>query len=532
MIKALFRKQFAELISQFNRRGGAKGKRRSTSSVTTFLLLFALVFVSLGVSFFVFFKQILGSFDESNYEIYYMIVGLIATAIGLMGSVFNAYSSIYEAKDNEMLLSMPIPPSRILFVRVAALSVMTLLYESAVLLPAFIAFCMGARVPVAGLITAFFLVIPLTLLVVALTVGIAFVVAAIARRVKNKRAITLVASILLVVLFYVLYFRAQNAALALVALGAVPAGIRYGLFFFYQMGCASTGSAFGVGVVLLTSVLAYALAYFLLSKYFLRFVTQSRKVSAKGKVGVVKAGSRRLALFKREWRMYSSSPNYILNTSFGVLFSFAIGIFAIVKSDMLLQAQAALSEALPRLSGTGLGAIIAIFTCVMNDITAPSVSMEGKRLWVIRSLPVPASEVFCAKIALHLAVALPGVTFVTVVFSAIFGAADIAGAILSPLTVFAFTLFTACFGLCMNVRRPVLDWRDETMAVKTGFSVFVSIFGIMMLSFVLMGLYFVAALAFPDWVYLAVLLVALLFADYAMLSWLKTKGVARFEKLD
>ena len=531
MIKALFHKQFAELISQFNRRGGAKGKRRSTSSVATFLLLFALVFVSLGVSFFVFFKQILGAFDESNYEIYYMIVGLIATAIGLMGSVFNAYSSIYEAKDNEMLLSMPIPPSRILFVRVVALSAMTLLYESAVLLPAFIAFCIGARVSVAGLVTAFFLVIPLTLLVVALTVGIAFVVAAIARRVKNKKAITLIASVLLVVLFYVLYFRAQNAALALVQLGTVPAGIRYGLFFFYQMGRASTGSAFGLGVVLLTGILAYALAYFLLSKYFLRFVTQNRRVSKKGKVGVVKAGGRRLALFKREWRLYSSSPNYIMNTSFGVLFSVVVGVVAIAQSNALLDARAMLSEALPHISGTGFAAIIAIFTCVMNDITAPSISIEGKRLWVIRSLPVPAAEVFCAKIALHLVVGLPGALFETIAISVIFGAADVVGAILAPVAVVAFTLFTACFGLCMNVRRPVLDWRDETMAVKTGFSVFISIFGIMMLSFVLMGLYFVAALVFPDWVYLAVLTVALSLADYAMLSWLKAKGVARFDRL-
>ena len=532
MIKALFRKQFAELISQFNRRGGAKGKRKSLSSLTTFLLLFALIFVSLGISFFVFFKQILGSFDENNYEIYYLIVGLIAMAIGLMGSVFNAYSTIYEAKDNEMLLSLPIPPSRILFVRIAALSVMTLLYESAVLLPAFIAYCLEARISAAGLTAAFFLVIPLTLLVVALTVGIAFVVAAIGRRVKNKRVITLVASVLLVVLFYVLYFRAQNAAMALVQLGSVPTGVRYGLFFFYQMGLASTGSAPAMGIVLLTGVFAYALAYFLLAKYFLRFVTQRSTASAKGKAGVVKAGSRRLALFKREWRMYSSSPNYILNTSIGALFAVAIGIFAIVKSDMLLQAKETINAALPQLRGTGLGAVLVIFACVMIDITAPSVSMEGRRLWVIRSLPVPPAEVFCAKIVLHLVVALPGALFATIVFDVVFGASDVAGAILAPIAVFAFVVFNACFGLCMNVRRPVLDWRDEMMAVKTGASVFVSIFGIMMLSFVLMGLYFVSALVFPDWVYLAALSVALFLADYAMLHWLKTEGVARFEKLN
>ena len=67
MIKALFRKQFAELISQFSRRSGVRGRRTGSASLGVFLLLFAVVFVALGASFFVFFKEILGVFDEGNY---------------------------------------------------------------------------------------------------------------------------------------------------------------------------------------------------------------------------------------------------------------------------------------------------------------------------------------------------------------------------------------------------------------------------------------------------------------------------------
>ncbi|MBQ7712574.1 MAG: hypothetical protein IJT69_02020 [Clostridia bacterium] len=531
MIKALFRKQFAELISQFTRRSGLRGRRTGGASLGVFLLLFAVVFAALGASFFVFFKEILAVFDEGNYEIYYLIVGLIATAVGLLGGVFNAYSSIYEAKDNEMLLSLPIPPARILFVRIAALSVMTLLYEAAVLLPAFVAFCAYARVSAAGKASAFFFVIPLTLLVVALTVGIAFVVAAIARRVKNKKAITLVASLLMVGLFYFLYFRAQNAAMALVELGSVPAGLRYGLFFYYQMGRASTGAAEGMAITCLTAILAFALAYFLLSKYFLRFVMQKRSAAAKGKVGVVKAGSRRLALFKREWKLFTSSPNYILNCSFGVVLSLALGVVAITQAGRLQEVRDMILPYLPHFGGSGLGAVVVMLTCVANDVTAPSISMEGNRLWVVRSLPVPTEEIFCAKIGLHLTVSLPFALFATVATSVIFGAGDVAGAILAPFAVIAFNLFTATFGLCMNVLRPVLDWRDEAMAVKTGFSVFVSIFGVMLFATVLTGLYFAFALIFPDWVYLTILIVVLTAAAYGMLRWLRTGGVRRFERL-
>ena len=70
MIKALFRKQFAELISQFSKkrtsRGGLVTNKRS---ITVFLLIFSVLYVSLGASFFFMFKELLAGLTEATFPL-------------------------------------------------------------------------------------------------------------------------------------------------------------------------------------------------------------------------------------------------------------------------------------------------------------------------------------------------------------------------------------------------------------------------------------------------------------------------------
>ena len=42
--------------------------------------------------------------------LYFAVMGLMAIAVGIIGSVFSTYSTLYLAKDNDMLLAMPIKP--------------------------------------------------------------------------------------------------------------------------------------------------------------------------------------------------------------------------------------------------------------------------------------------------------------------------------------------------------------------------------------------------------------------------------------
>jgi len=283
-------------------------------------------------------------------------------------------------------------------------------------------------------------------------------------------------------------------------------------------------------VACLTGAAAFGLALFLLSRNFVKFITSKKSLSVKGKKGVVKSATMRRSLFMREWKLFSSSPAYVMNSAFGVIFLIAVPIFAIVKASALRGAAQAFAAYFPNASGVGIAAMVLIFTSGMCCITAPAISMEGKRIYVLRSLPVPTMDIFIAKLLVHLAVVLPGALFMNITLAVVLRA-DVMSWIFMILLPVAHALFTACIGLCFNVTFPVLDWTDEMTAVKSGVSVLISVFGAMILNLLLCGAYFLIVQLFRDGVYL--LLLTLLYSVGAaiMLSWLKAKGVKKFEKL-
>jgi len=336
--------------------------------------------------------------------------------------------------------------------------------------------------------------------------------------------------VLLTLLFYLIYFRSQSAVSTLLAQTSIPAGVRYGLFFFYAMGKAAQGSALQMLIAVATGVGAFLLANFLLSVNFVRFVTAKKNVSSKAKKGVIKSASMRFALFKREMKLFVSSPAYVMNCAFGVLFLFVIPIIAIVKGASIRELIYSLQEFFPKANGASIAATIILLTEGMSCITAPSISMEGKRIYLLRSLPIPETEVFAAKIGAHLAVVLPGTLFASITLAAVLQV-DAFCWILMILLPVVHTLFIACVGLCMNITSPVLDWTDEMTAVKSGAAVLVSVFGSMLTTIILGGLYFLVASFIPDAVYLLVIMLLYGIAVYIMFRWLGNKGKAKFDRL-
>ena len=60
--------------------------------------------------------------------LYFALAGILAVVLAVVGSVFLTQATLYEAKDNELLLSLPIPPSKILLARMLSLYVQNFLF--------------------------------------------------------------------------------------------------------------------------------------------------------------------------------------------------------------------------------------------------------------------------------------------------------------------------------------------------------------------------------------------------------------------
>ena len=64
------------------------------------------------------------------------------------------------------------------------------------------------------------------------------------------------------------------------------------------------------------------------------------------------------------------------------------------------------------------------FAASVNDITTPSVSLEGKSLWILRSLPVTTRQILRDKHSLQLLLPLPGLLFAGVCGAVVLGGAQ------------------------------------------------------------------------------------------------------------
>jgi ABC-2 type transport system permease protein len=166
-----------------------------------------------------------------------------------------------------------------------------------------------------------------------------------------------------------------------------------------------------------------------------------------------------------------------------------------------------------------------------NIISAPSISIEAKTLWLLRSLPVDPSKILIAKAWNHFLVSEIGVLLVGI-SAMIFLPISITAKLLAFVVPTLFNAFCALFGVYINLLLPKFNWINETVAIKQGMSTMVCMFGSMgvvalyLLPYLLWLVQYMSAA-----VYTLIFAIPLVVASFIIYSYLTGKGRARFENL-
>ena len=515
------------------------GKRKGGKGT---LILFALLFVyCFGVFGFLFY-QMFGMMAEALYATaydwyYFAMVGLFSFALSFFFTAFTAKSELFEAKDNELLLSMPIKPRLIITSRMATLLLMEYAFALLVLIPAGLAWFTTAGVQAAQLALYVVCSLLLPLLSAAIACLFGWLLALVTARVRNKTIITMVFSLAFMGLYFYFYMNAQKyITLLLQSHEAIASSMRgWGfLFCLYGEGIAHAELA-QAAILCAASVGVFALMCALLGRGFLKTTstgTRARK-AVRGKVEATSA-SVSAALLRREFKRFTSSAIYMLNCGLGLLLSVIAAVALLIK-------QADVRAMLPLLGVFGLapedaallGAVALSFLASMDVVTAPSVSLEGKTLWILRSMPVSAKQVLSAKLKLHELLCAP-VALLLSVAAGIVLRADAVGWVALVLIPQLTVLLSGAFGLVMNLLLPKLDWTSEAVAVKQSGAVLVTMLGLMLYTILAcVGLFLLVlskpVLSLPAYVLIFATLTAVLCG--ACLAWLPRGGAKRFDRL-
>ena len=166
-----------------------------------------------------------------------------------------------------------------------------------------------------------------------------------------------------------------------------------------------------------------------------------------------------------------------------------------------------------------------------NLITAPSISLEGKNLWIAQSIPVPAAVVLRAKVKLQMLLCIP-ITAFTALLMGLILKIELPMVALVVLVSAAFNMFTALLGVVVNLRFPKFDYINETVVIKQSMSTMICMFGSMAVVLVLSLLYvLLLASTVAPILFLAICLALLATACTLMWRYLAHGGSLRFAAL-
>ena len=356
--------------------------------------------------------------------LYFAMVGGLAFMISFMFTSIYAQGAIFEAKDNEMLLSMPIPPAAILGSRLGALYFLNFFFAATFMATAgIVKLTQGGTAAFGGVVMYVISIFLLALISTTLSCLLGWLVSLITRRLRRKALFQLLVSLLLLGGFYAVFLGDINRHLQTITENSegIAGVFRGALYPFYAMGVACTGKDFGMFLIFAAcSIVPFALVCFMLAKSFVRIVTtkaSAKKVKYEAKA--LKTSSVVWAMTKKELTRFFNSSSYMLNAGLGLVYS--LGMTIMIVTGMNSKSAEAAAAAAPGDAGffehigdligpEGLpllfGLILAMFAA-FSYISGPSISVESNNIWILKSSPLKAADILKSKVLTHLIIALP-----------------------------------------------------------------------------------------------------------------------------
>ena len=177
---------------------------------------------------------------------------------------------------------------------------------------------------------------------------------------------------------------------------------------------------------------------------------------------------------KKEWQRFIGTSIYFINTGFGLVMLLGAILAVIIFPEFVITTQALLGV----LNIHPIWLIFAVVGFTLSTVYTPAVSLslEGKNLALIKTLPIHPWVIFKAKIFFNLCLTLPAVVLTMLIAFPMFSFTILDWFVgLLLLVVFAM-LLSVCF-LYLNLWFPRFDYHHEVEVVKQSLAALLAVFG-------------------------------------------------------
>lgn len=509
-------------------------RRAADKHGSAFMFVIALVFLAL-MAYAGWMSYAISRFlNPAGLEWILLAVLLIIISLFVFSTnLYTVNSVLFESADTEQLFAYPIPKYQILFSKISGLVIENWLVAFVFTLPVVCIYSYYIHPAFVFYIYSLICVLISPLLPLCLIAIISYIVSALTSGTQFKNYLNLVLTIgsIAGITFGItsltknLKFSSASSQAVLDAIKHYYPPIGYAVSSLYHYSLTDMLLAVAWNVVPFI-ILCGILSVFYAS---LRSRIVATKKAKNGRI-TFRTSSKLGTMTKKEFARFFSSPMYILNSCVGVILMtvFAIGsgslgkkfdmIISLIKSAGANQAQIIL--------------IIFLFILSITNTTSPSISLEGKNLWLVKSNPIRPKTALIAKLLVHMIILTP-LTVINCIITAFTFKTGFGGFVVVLISCLLFILLSGLVGLNYNLHYHRFDFYNDMQVVKNSASVLLTMITMLGIAAVIIFFYWlISQFATVNFYVYSVLIMAIIVGVILYLyRYIGTKGESLFEQL-
>ena len=453
-----------------------KNRKASKSSNMGIMIFVGAMFLIMSFSYaFMMYGLAVGANRPNLLIAYGTTVGVLVT---LMMTFANAYGTLFKSRDFELLASLPIESRVVVASKIASLTIIGYALFGLMYIPAVIMYFLIAGFNIIAFLASIVVLLFGPLLITSLCSLVAYIVGSIVSHFKNKNTISTVLYVIFTIVL-ILGIYAINFTMPHTEDEAIMQAYAEKLFTVFTsiypvskiVVPAVGGNLLYLLLYVAIMVVPYILFVLIIGRRYVYINTHAKDSYKKSNYDISKekkTKSRGLlkTLLQKEFKTLLATPVYLTNVVIGPVMSVAVVIFS---SYIFMYKIAAVDEAVANSIAIGANVICAVSLLVSGiaPASACSISMEGKKFWIIKSLPIDAKKYIRSKLLFSYLIMGPVMIIASVVACIIIKAnwIDFICILLVPQVA---ALLYSLIGLLLNLKFYNLEWDNPTQAVKQG----------------------------------------------------------------
>ncbi len=446
--------------------------------IPSLLVLFAMFIIAMvGLYIFSIGLMFVSAGDTSLILLFGITIGL---GICLITTISRANAILFESKDYDMLMSLPLDTKVIISEKIANLLLINYLSFGLFYLPTIVIYAIYANPGVLFYLIALLVFIIAPLLIITICSFLSYLLGRLLAKFKYKNLIKNIGMILFflaIMSFNLLSGKTGEYIENPEELSKFVESFRNTLSKIFYINTWAENALNGNYIDLLKyvaiSVIPAILFVYYVSKQFVNANANSRVAYTNKNYKFTEQDINKptMALFKKEIKRYFSSVVVVMNTIVGPIIGTIFTVSFVFGGDLINLEGLGMVE--DPLINVMIICLIGTFTSSMITTSASLISLEGKNFWILKSSPISETSIFKAKILMSTVLAVP-FTLINAIISLIFVNNNILTIIPLLLIPTLMNLFMSTIGLYINLVYPRLDWNNETQVVKQGMSVMIA----------------------------------------------------------